>query len=341
VATGAAKSSVLGGALLVVGSCIGAGMLGLPIMTGLAGFFPSLLLFFVAAIFMTLTALLLVEIQQEFQDPVNLSTMCEFSLGKGGRFLCWIAYLFLFYALLVAYTALCGHHAALIFDQLFHLAVPEWAGSLFFVSLFGSVVYRGTRPVDLLNRLFMVFKIISYLGLIFICAQYIDSSLYSRVSFTYLLPAVPILIISFGFHNMVPSLVKYYGNNAKRVVFAILLGALFTLIINLVWQIIALGTIPFAGDNGLLSSYEGGMDAAQSMALVISRPSITIFSSLLAFFAIITSFLAQGLSLVHFLQDVTQIKTSKDRESGVLILLTFLPPLLIAILGPNLFFLAP
>lgn len=34
--------SVLGGALLVTGSCVGAGMLGLPIMTGLVGFFLHL-----------------------------------------------------------------------------------------------------------------------------------------------------------------------------------------------------------------------------------------------------------------------------------------------------------
>jgi tyrosine-specific transport protein len=38
--------SIFGGVLLIAGSCIGAGMLGLPIITGIAGFFPSLLMFF-------------------------------------------------------------------------------------------------------------------------------------------------------------------------------------------------------------------------------------------------------------------------------------------------------
>lgn len=40
------RGSVLGGMLLIAGSCIGAGMLGLPIVTGLSGFFPSLAMFF-------------------------------------------------------------------------------------------------------------------------------------------------------------------------------------------------------------------------------------------------------------------------------------------------------
>ncbi|MFZ4773212.1 MAG: amino acid permease [Chlamydiia bacterium] len=332
------KSSVVGGALLVTGSCVGAGMLGLPIMTGLAGFFPSLFLFFIAAIFMTLTALLLVEIQQEFDHPVNLSTMCGFSLGKVGRFLCWITYLFLFYALLVAYTALLGHHTSLILSQSLGITLPEWVGSLFFTILFGGVVYQGTRPVDLLNRVLMVFKIISYLSLIFVGSMYIDASLYTRVSFVYLLPAIPILIISFGFHNMVPSLVKYYDNSVKKVISAILLGALLTLVINLLWQIVALGTIPFSGEGGLLDSFTKGTDAAQSMAMVVASPWVLVFSSALAFFAIMTSFLAQGLSLVHFLQDVTRVKTVQNQESGSLVALTLIPPLAIAVLGPNLFF---
>jgi len=39
------RGSVLGGVLLVAGSAIGAGMLGLPLVTGHAGFIPSLVIF--------------------------------------------------------------------------------------------------------------------------------------------------------------------------------------------------------------------------------------------------------------------------------------------------------
>jgi tyrosine-specific transport protein len=330
--------SVFGGALLVTGSCVGAGMLGLPIMTGLVGFFPSLILFFIAAIFMTFTALLLVEVQQEFSEPVNLSTMCGFSLGKVGRFLCWVTYLFLFYALLVAYTALSGHHTSLLLEHFLSVNLPEWVGSLFFVILFGAVVYRGTTPVDLLNRFFMVFKILAYFGLIFVGSRFIDTNLYSRVSWNYLLPAIPIMIISFGFHNMVPSLVKHFGNDSRKVVLSILWGVLMTVVVNLLWQWVALGSIPVGGKDGLMDSYQKGVDAAQSMSMVLSTPSVSLFSNALAFFAIMTSFLAQSMSLVHFLQDATQVKVKEGQESFPITCLALLPPLLIAILGPNLFF---
>ena len=66
------KGSVLGGMLLIAGSCIGAGMLGLPIVTGISGFLPSLALFFCGWLFMTATALLLVEVNGWFSRQVNL-----------------------------------------------------------------------------------------------------------------------------------------------------------------------------------------------------------------------------------------------------------------------------
>jgi tyrosine-specific transport protein len=332
------QPSILGGALLVVGSCVGAGMLGLPIMTGLCGFYPSLILFILAGVFMTLTALLLVEVQQQFDHPVNLGTMCGFSLGKAGRFLCAAIYLFLFYSLLVAYTALAGHHTSMILNQLFKVNVPSWGGSLFFVTLFGSIVYHGTRPVDLTNRFFMVFKILSFVALIYFASQHLDTSLYDRVQWSYFVGAIPIMIIAFGFHNMVPSLVQYYDNQTKKILMAIIFGALFTFSINLIWQIISLGTIPMFGVGGLQDSFEKGVDAAQSMAIVLSLPSIQIFSNLLAFFAIMTSFVAQALSLVHFLQDIMKVKGSNGKESLAFVLIALLPPLTIAVLGPNVFF---
>lgn len=97
--------SLIGGMLLVAGSCIGAGMLALPILTGLAGFFPSLAMLFLAWAGMTFTAFLLIEINGWFSKRVNLLSMTERTLGKAGRSAAWISYLFLFYTLLLSYIS--------------------------------------------------------------------------------------------------------------------------------------------------------------------------------------------------------------------------------------------
>ena len=88
--------SLLGGILLITGSCVGAGMLGLPIITGLAGFGPSLLMFVTVWLFMTATALLLVEANGWFTRKVNFMSIVEHSLGRGGKILCLLTCLFLF-----------------------------------------------------------------------------------------------------------------------------------------------------------------------------------------------------------------------------------------------------
>ncbi len=323
--------------LLITGSCIGAGMLALPILSGLSGFFPSLIMFFCAWAFMTITALLLIEVNGWFSKKVNLVTMVGKTLGKPGKIVCWVFYLFLFYALLVAYIAGSGSLLASILEQHFRIAIPSWGGSLLFVILFGLVVFRGTRPVDLWNRFLMIFKIAAFLGLVFLGASHVQMEYLMRSDPQYAVFALPVLVISFGFHNMIPTITNYMGGNLKKVRHSIILGGLFALVIYLVWQIIVLGIVPLEGENGILNSLKHGEEASQALSGILGSSWASYFTTLLAFFAILTSFLAQSLSLTHFLADGLKV-SYKRHEEGALVMLSLIPPLLLAIYFPNIFF---
>ena len=161
----AVSGNAIAGMLLVAGCCIGAGMLALPVLAGLCGFFPALIILFAAWIFMTFTGLLLVEAQEGCEKGSNLLTMAETFLGPLGRKVCWLTYLFLFYAILVAYTTVGGALVSNVFESL-NLFLSKESGSLLFVSFFGGIVYLGTRPVDLLNRILMAGLIGTYFGMI-------------------------------------------------------------------------------------------------------------------------------------------------------------------------------
>ncbi len=302
------QGSMIGGMLLIAGSCIGAGMLGLPIVTGLSGFLPSLTMFFCAWLFMTSTALLLVEANGWHSRQVNLLTMTGQTLGKWGKGVCWITYLFLFYALLVAYISGIGGLCNTFFHVSLNASFPVWLGSLIFVILFGWVVYLGTRKVDLFNRGLMMGKIIFFILLVFIGAAYINPQLLSRSDPIYAPSALPLLVIAFGFHNMIPSLTAYLKGDLKKVRLTIIGGSLMAFVIYLVWEILVLGIVPFSGPTGLVASLKNDREASQSLSLILRSPSVRIFSQGLAFFAILTSFLAQALSLVHFLADGLKIK---------------------------------
>ena len=329
------QGSVFGGSLLIAGSCIGAGMLGLPVITGISGFFPSLIMFFVAWAFMTTTGLLLVEVNQWFDSDINLASMVGRTLGAAARVVTQVLYLFLFYALLTAYIAGSGHHLSNIFSRL----VPVTVGSLFFVLLFGNFVYMGTRAVDLFNRLLMVGKIGAFLGLVALGVKYVNIDMLMHHEWKYSFFPIAVLVVSFGFHNMVPTLNHYMGGDTKRVRASIIGGSVLALVIYLIWIIICVGIIPVEGKHGLLEAYHEGIDAAQLLRNFVTSRSVGILALLLALFAILTSFLAQSLSLVHFLSDCFDNR-GENRESMGMLCLALLPPLILAILYPNIFFAA-
>ncbi|MBS0615244.1 MAG: tyrosine transporter [Verrucomicrobia bacterium] len=321
--------SIVGGVLLVAGSCIGAGMLALPIVTGLSGLTPSLFIFLLAWAFMTATGYLLVEVNSWFPQRVNIITMAEKTLGPIGKALGWILYLFLFYSLLVAYIAGSGSLAATY-------SIPSWAGSIFFAGLFGAVAYQGTHTVDKWNRVLMVGKIVTYMGMVFLGLRYVEPHLLTRVSPSYALISLPILIVSFGYHNMIPTLMAYMKGDAHRVRMTIWTGSLFALIVYLIWNIIVLGIVPPEGTWGLFESWKAGRQASDAVAGLLGISWMSTFAEGLAFFALLTSFMAQTLALIHFLADGLKIKSEKH-ETVSLCFLALAPPLILALIYPQLF----
>lgn len=330
--------SLLGGTLLIAGSCVGGGILALPIVTGLCGFYPSLLIFVGMWAFMTLNGLLLVEVNGWFgAKKVNLITMIGHSIGSFGRALGWLIYLFLFYSLLVAYNVGSGGLVSSFFARFFSLSVESWVGSLFFVLLLGGVLYFGLRTVDLWNRVLMVGKICAYLGLVIVGASHVSSSLLSRADLHYLFYSLPVMVIAFGFHNMIPTITNYMKGDLKRVKKAIVMGSLFALAVYLIWDLIVLGILPKEGEYGILSSLRSGREAAQAIAGILGSSWVSGFAQVFGFFALVASLLMQSLALIHFWVDGLQMKTKKPEPLSIC-LLTLLPPFLFSALNPQIFF---
>lgn len=325
--------SVLGGILLIAGSCIGAGMLALPIVTGVGGFGPSLFLFALAWFFMTLTGFLLMEANLTLGYNLSLVSIAERTLGSVGKILSWVLFLFLFYSLNVAYIAASGSILQSIVLDITGVLWPPWLGSLFFTGIFACVLLIGTRHVDLTNRILMMGLILSYFILVFLGSQHVNLYYLEQSHWKYAFAALPILVISFGFHNMIPSLAMYLEGDVKRLRITILIGSMIPLLIYFLWQFVMLGMIPSAE---IAPAMHGGGDATTLLRAVVGKTWITTVAHCFALFAITTSLLAQSLSLVDFLAD--GMRVSKVGISRVfLVLLTLGPPFVLAFLYPSIF----
>ncbi|MDR3625084.1 MAG: aromatic amino acid transport family protein [Chlamydiales bacterium] len=330
------KSRVLGAILLVAGNCIGAGMLALPVLTGPGGFTPAIIMFLLCWLFMTTTGLLLLEANLAIGENVSIITMAESTLGRAGKWIIWVVWALLFYSLLVAYVAASGALLASAIQAIIHVQVPDFLGSLIFVLFFGFLVYLGTQAVDYFNRFLMIGLVISYVCLISFGALDVKYELLERSEWSYTFFMLPILIISFGFHNIVPSLVPYLKGHARSLKWTLYAGSAIPLCIYLIWEWMVLGIVPVNGANGLVEALEKGSSATDALKSILGNSWIASMAEYFAVFALITSFLAVALSFVHFLADALKVKSQK-RESKVLCALVFVPPFIFAVISPHVF----
>lgn len=332
------SGSLFGAILLIAGCCIGAGMLGLPVISAVAGFKPSLLMFLFGWVFMTTTALLLLEVNLWFVHEVSLISMAGRTLGIAGKVVSWICFLFLFYALGVAYISGSGELIVDLIQQLTNENIPQWVGSLVTCVVFGGFIYLGTLAVDLFNRVLMVGLVLSYILLVILGAPHVEASNLAYQNWSEAPLLLPLMIISFGFHNLVPTLSAYLKGDVKRLRIAIIGGSTLALSVYLIWEWLILGLVPL-NHEGFSEVIDEGNMATEILKNAVRLPWVVNVAQYFAFFAILTSFLGNSLSFVDFLSDGLKIK--KDAIGKLyLSLLTIVPPFILAFIYPRMFLMA-
>jgi len=312
-------------------------MLAFPIASGLAGFFPSIVTFLVAWSFMTIASFYLLEVNLRFGCDVSLVTMAEKTLGRWASVLTWVVFLFLFYALCVAYITGTTSLLDGVFKLHFKWEVEGWKISLVSTLVVGFIIFFGHWLTVTLNRLLMFGLVISYVGLVVIIAPHIEVQNLTHVNGSNALLSLPIMMVAFGFQNLIPSLTDIYQADVVKMKKVIWGGGLFALFIYLVWQLIVQGVLPLKGPYGIVDSIQEGREAAQSLVYTTKRTGLKAFAWVFAFFAIATSFIAQSLSIFDFISDGLQITRDTFYKRVVLILLALGPPFLVALIWPKLF----
>ncbi len=331
---------MVGAILLVSGTTIGAGMLALPVTTGLAGFLPSLAIMTAIWLFMMLTAFYFLEINLRMKGESNLISMMRKTLGRPGEVIAWISYLLLLYSLTSAYLLGCSQILSDVCQQLFSFQIPERSWPIAIFIFFGTFVYLGTGITDFLNRLMMIGLVAAYLILIFIGSSYIKPTLLSHVGWSYLYPSLSVVLTTFGYHIIIPTLTTYLEHDVKLLKRAIFIGSLIPFVVYLLWQLLVMGVVPVYGEHSLTeAATQGGLQVTAFLEQILESRWVGISVRTFAFFAIVTSLLGVSLSLSDFLADGLNIRKTQLGKF-FLVLLTFIPPLLFALFYPRGFIMA-
>lgn len=327
---------VLGAILLVAGCCIGAGMLGLPIVSAAAGFEPSLAMFIVGWLLMLCTGLLLLEVNLWFIEDVHIVSMAGRLLGPIGKAIAWGGFLFLFYVLNVAYVSGSSELLIDFVKQITGVSLPQWSGVVICTSILATLLYFETKAADHFNRIFMFGLIISYVALIVIGSPYVKAEYIAYHNWSLAPFMLPVMLVSFGFHNMVPSLVTYLNRNVRYLRATLIIGSAIPLVIYLVWEWLILGLVPLEGATGLKQSLNNGQMATHALQIATGNLWVATAAQAFAFFAIVTSFIAVSLSFVDFLADGLNVQKTA-RGKALLCGLVLVPPLAFALYNPQLF----
>lgn len=250
------NNKTTGCALLVTGTTIGAGMLGIPLSAIGLGYWATVALMLIMWGVTIAAAFLILEANLADRLHLHFNTMASKTLGHVGQIIMTLSFLGLLYALTVAYI---DGGSSLLTVGLKYLAGFELANldsAIIFTLVLGFFIYTSTRATDLLNRGFMAIKFVLLFLVAFLCIPQIDvvnlmENKTTTPSSFWL--AIPVFFTAFGYHTLIPSLSQYADFNTTVLKRAILIGSGISLVIYLLWQTLSFGIIPPQGAQSFAS----------------------------------------------------------------------------------------
>lgn len=338
---------LVGCIMILIGTSIGAGMLALPLSSAQATFPLAIVVLVVSWFVMTVTGLLILEVNLHFPRYHNhFHSMTRNTIGRSGQLITWICCIGLFYSVISAYIS---GNASLLINAIQNISgqvLPTWSSAVLFTLVVAIIVARGARGVDLVNRGLMSVKGLLLIGMLACLMPHINLqqlSGHTSQSFSFHLSSIafgaPIFLFGFGYHAVIPSLVNYIGPDKRNMRIIIITGTSFALLIYILWLTVSFGIIPATGTHSFAELSMHGLHLPEFLAdlnaLVNSHLAHLLINSF-ADIAMTTSCLGVSLGLFDFLADGLKVSNNPQHRYTALGL-TFLPPLLTTIIFPHFF----
>ncbi len=341
------SNKFFGTVMMVVGSTVGGGMLALPLVSYASGFVWSTTLMVLVYLLTVFCSFMVLEVNLGLPDHSNsFATMAQKTLGKVGQFVVWFISLFLMYACITAYIVGESDIIVNYVKTNFNFKIAYWQSAILFTSLVGIIVDCSVKAVDYINRVLVLLKAGLLIGALFLLSGHIEPAnllaipLKDFSHLKYLWLVAPVFLCAFNFHMIIPSLRSYYGNNAKDLKKIFTIGLFIAFVLYAWWSSTVLGVVPLQGENSFASIPEGAVGKLIQILVGVSQSSC--FKMLVNGFAnitLVTAFLGTALGLFDFLADGLKIpNTASGRLKTAF--LTFIPPLIVALVCPNAFVMA-
>lgn len=288
---------------------------------------------------MTTTALIYLECSTWMKDEAHLISMASKLLGPLGKKVCWVIFVLICYASLVAYLSGGGRMVHEAISSFTSLQLSSSAAYFIYASVFGALLLCRTHTVGTVNTILFVLMVLLFVMMIQ-GAWKVDSSLLLRQSWDLkgLVALIPMMLCTFSIPGVVPVLSSYHKGDVSKIRYSIIGGTALTMLIYAIWLCAVLGNVPWEGENGLAAAFASDKHACDSLVHYLESPSIHALSQGFAFLALSTSFVGISLALAHFLSEGLQIKMTKFSGKLAVILIVLIPTIAIKFQFEKVFF---
>jgi tyrosine-specific transport protein len=338
--------SVLSSTALIAGTTVGAGILALPAVTLPSGILPSTSALIAVWLYALISGLLIAEatlnaMRLEGRPSIGLLGIVEKTLGKLGARIASGAYLFMHYALLVAYITQGGEILVSAISKLWGVEnlLPTWVGTTTFTLIFGGIMYLGREKfIEKLNNAFVGIVIVSFLGLMLLGGGQIKSTQFLIQDWSAVGSAVSVMCVALFYQNVVPVVVTQLEGDVRKIRQSIFIGSLIPLIMFLAWNALILASV--SPDMLHSTSSTTVFDPLQILRAGGAGEWLGVLVSIFSEFAIATSFIGFVYGLLDLFKDIFLVTQGELSGRLPLYSLVLFPPMTLGTLNPSIFFTA-
>ena len=327
--------SLFGGAMIIAGTIIGAGMLANPTATSGVWFLGSLAVLVYTWFCMLTSGLMILEVNTHYPSGASFDTLVRDLLGQSWNVVNGVAVAFVLYLLTYAYIFVGGNLTANALG-----GQSLWLGQIVFFLIFASCVWWSARVVDRFSSILIGGMILAFLwatgGLLGSAstANLLDSTAPNNTHYwIYVGTALPVCLASFGFHGNVSSLFKYFDGDAPKVAKSLWIGTFIALVIYTLWQLAIHGNLPRNAFVPVIAADGDVTVLIENLSKFVNTGSMIQALQFFSYMAIASSFLGVTLGLFDYLADLLGFDDSRVGRTKTAAM-TFLPPLIACLLFP-------
>ncbi len=276
------SKSPLGAIATLIGTTIGAGILGIPYVVAKSGLLYGLFLIIFIGVIILFVNLFFGEIVLRTKGNHQVPGYAEKYTGKFGKFFIVLSFIIGVYGAVIAYTIKSGEFLMYVFN-----GSNSFPYSLAFFAVMSVVIYFGIRAVEhselvLVGSFILVILIVFFLGL-----KSVDLSNFDLVHPKYLFLPYGVILFAFLATGSIPEMKEQLTHYRKKIKNAIILGTIVPIIVYLAFAIVVVG---ITGKDTTTGAIEG-------LANVIKNPTVIKGAFIFGILAMATSFIALGRAL--------------------------------------------